>query len=110
MWIRWVFVFKSSRSKKHSARGFFKRVDPLTLILGFLSALWYSQKVLPGGGLNIPGRHVDNNGYVCDENGFICLASGSLAKGTIVETPFGKKGKVYDCGCAANTLDVYTNF
>ena len=64
---------------------------------------WYSQNVLPGGALEIPGRHVD-------ENGFICLASGSLEKGTIVETPFGKKGKVYDCGCAADTLDVYTNF
>lgn len=71
---------------------------------------WYSQKVLSGGGLKIPGRHVDGNGYVCDENGYICLASGSLAKGTVVKTPFGKMGKVYDCGCAANTLDVYTNF
>lgn len=71
---------------------------------------WYSQNVLPGGGLNIPGRHVDSNGYVCDENGFICLASSVLPKGTIVETPFGKKGKIYDSGCAADTLDVYTNF
>ena len=71
---------------------------------------WYSQNVLPGGGLNIPGRHVDSNGYVCDENGFICLASSVLSKGTIVETPFGKKGKIYDSGCAADTLDVYTNF
>lgn len=71
---------------------------------------WYSQNVLPGGALDIPGRHADENGYICDENGFICLASGSLEKGTVVETPFGKKGKVYDCGCAADTLDVYTNF
>ena len=71
---------------------------------------WYSQNVLPGGALDIPGRHVDENGYICDENEFICLASGSLEKGTIVETPFGKKGKVYDCGCAADTLDVYTNY
>ena len=71
---------------------------------------WYSQRVLPGGGLNIPGRHVDSNGYVCDANGYICLASGSLSKGTVVQTPFGKMGKVYDSGCAANTLDVYTNF
>lgn len=71
---------------------------------------WYSQKVLPGGGLDIPGRHVDSNGYVCDENGYICLASGSLSKGTVINTPFGKKGKIYDCGCAANVLDVYTNF
>lgn len=71
---------------------------------------WYSQNVLPGGGLSIPGRHVDENNYICDENGYICLASGSLAKGTVVDTPFGKQGKIYDCGCAANTLDVYTNF
>ena len=71
---------------------------------------WYSQKVLPGGGLNIPGRHVDANGYVCDGDGYICLASSVLSKGTVVSTPFGKAGKVYDSGCAANTLDVYTNF
>ena len=71
---------------------------------------WYSQKVLPGGGLHIPGRHVDENGYICDSEGYICLASSSLAKGTVINTPFGKAGKVYDSGCAADTLDVYTNF
>ena len=71
---------------------------------------WYSQRVLPGRGLHIPGRHVDSMGYVCDEDGYICLASGRLRKGTIVKTPLGKKGKVYDSGCARNTLDVYTNF
>lgn len=71
---------------------------------------WYSQKVLPGGGLSIPGRHVDENGYVCDENGRICLASGFVDKGTIVSTPFGKEGCVYDYCATANTYDVYTNF
>ena len=71
---------------------------------------WYSQKVLPGEGLDIPGRHVDSNGYICDENGYICLASSSLSKGTVINTPFGKKGKIYDCGCAVNVIDVYTNF
>ena len=71
---------------------------------------WYSQNVLPGGGLDIPGRHVDDSGYVCDENGYICLASGSLDYGSVVETPFGKQGRVYDSGCAEDTLDVYTNF
>lgn len=71
---------------------------------------WYSQRVLPGGGLRIPGRHVDSNGYVCDENDYICLASSSLSKGTVVSTPFGKSGKVYDSGCASNTLDVYTDW
>ena len=71
---------------------------------------WYSEKVLPGKGLHIPGRHVDKNGYVCDANGYICLAATSLEKGTVVNTPFGKQGKVYDSGCAIGTLDVYTNF
>lgn len=71
---------------------------------------WYSQNVLPGPGLVIPGRHVDENGYVCDSEDNICLAASSLSKGTVVDTPFGKQGKVYDCGCAYGTLDVYTNF
>ena len=71
---------------------------------------WYSQRVLPGPGLNIPGRHVDSNGYVCDANDYICLASTCLAKGSVVNTPFGKQGKVYDSGCDYGTLDVYTNF
>ena len=71
---------------------------------------WYSQNVLPGGGLDIPGRHVDENGYICDENNRICLASSDLEWGTIVTTPFGKEGCVYDCGCASGTLDVYVDF
>lgn len=71
---------------------------------------WYSQRILPGGGLVIPGRHVDENGYVCDENDYICLAASSLSKGTVVDTPFGKMGKVYDTGCAYDVLDVYTDF
>ncbi|MDO4978146.1 MAG: hypothetical protein Q4E53_12895 [Eubacteriales bacterium] len=70
---------------------------------------WYSQRVMPGRGLRIPGRHVVGR-YVCDRNGYICLASGRLRRGTVVRTPFGRKGKVYDSGCARNTLDVYTNF
>lgn len=71
---------------------------------------WYSQNVLPGGGLQIPGRHVDENGYICDENDRICLASSDLEWGTIVTTPFGKEGCIYDSGCASGTLDVYVDF
>lgn len=78
---------------------------------------WYSERVLPGGGLSIPGRHTEdgegeepNTGFVCDGDGYICLASGSLSKGTIVDTPFGRPGKVYDCGCASDVLDVYVNW
>ena len=67
---------------------------------------YYSQSVLPGGGLNIPGRHV-SGGYVRDKNGYICLSSNDLSRGTIISTPFGSKGKVYDYGVASGTIDVY---
>lgn len=72
---------------------------------------WYSELALPGEGLDIPGRHVDENGYVCDENGYICLASDSLDKGTVIYTPLGKDGKVYDCGPGSDDiLDVYVSW
>lgn len=67
---------------------------------------YYSQQVLPGGGLAIPGRHVSEAGYVSDADGFIVLA-GSAPKGTVYETPFGAPGKIYDRGTVGNHLDVY---
>lgn len=71
---------------------------------------WYSEKVLPGGGLNIPGRHT-SGGYVRDANGYICLASDVLDYGTVIETPFGSHGKVYDCGVGYDsTVDVYVGW
>lgn len=71
---------------------------------------WYSERVLPGGGLAIPGRHTDAAGYVRDADSYLCLASGELAKGTIVDTPFGSAGKVYDYCGTPGTLDVYVNW
>ena len=71
---------------------------------------WYSELILPGGGLKIPGRHVDENGYICDENDYICLASSDLSKGTVLSTPLGKDGKIYDCGCASGIVDVYVHW
>lgn len=72
---------------------------------------WYSERILPGYALRIPGRHTDANGYVRDGNGFLCLASDAHRRGTILETPFGGHGKVYDCGCGNNyTIDVYVNW
>ena len=68
---------------------------------------YYSESVLPGEGLNIPGRYTDETGFVCDGNGYICLASSDLGYGTIVSTPFGRMGCVYDSGCPSGTLDVY---
>jgi len=76
---------------------------------------YYSQRVLPGGGLSIPGRHVDSDGFVCDENGYIVLAS-TIAQdkkdGAVYWTPFGRWGKVYDfCdGVSEPTLDCYVNW
>lgn len=69
---------------------------------------WYSEQVLPGGGLDIPGRYSDGN-FVRDENGYICVASSDFDKGTILETPWGT-AKVYDCGCASGTIDIYTSW
>lgn len=68
---------------------------------------YYSQSVLPGGGLVIPGRHVNADGYVADADGYIVLAS-STPKGTVIDTPFGAQGKVYDRGTVGNHFDVYT--
>lgn len=67
---------------------------------------YYSQSVLPGGGLSIPGRHVNAGGYVSDGDGYIVLA-GSAPKGTVCSTPFGWPGKIYDRGTVGNHLDVY---
>lgn len=72
---------------------------------------WYSQNVLPGGGLtelNANGRHVEG-GYVVDGDGYIAVASSDYEKGTVIETPFGT-AKVYDTGCESGVVDVYTNF
>lgn len=68
---------------------------------------WYDDTTLDGGGLVIKGRHYDEQGYICDEQGYICVASSELDKGTIVYTPFGKQGKVYDSGCPFGVIDVY---
>lgn len=72
---------------------------------------YYSQQVLPGGGLNIPGRHVAEDGTVRDGDGYICVAADPsyLGYGSVVETSLGT-GKVYDSGCDYGTIDIYTNW
>ncbi len=67
---------------------------------------YYSQQVLPGEGLEVPGRHVNVGGYVADADGYLVLA-GSAPKGTVYDTPFGYQGKIYDRGTVGNHLDVY---
>lgn len=70
---------------------------------------WYSEKGLPGTGLHIPGRHTEGC-YVRDGDGYICLASDALDYGTVIATPFGSYGRVYDCGCDYDTIDVYVSW
>lgn len=72
---------------------------------------YYSEKVLPGNGLRIPGRHVADDGTIRDENGYICVAAdpGFLARGSILITSLGP-AKVYDSGCAYGTVDIYVNW
>lgn len=73
---------------------------------------WYSERVLPGGGLtelNNNGRHSED-GFVKDGDGYIAVASSDLPKGSVVDTPFGE-GKVYDTGSLApGQVDIYVSF
>ena len=72
---------------------------------------WYSENVLPGGGLddlNANGRWSDGD-FVRDGDGYIAVASSDYEKGTVVDTPWGE-GKVYDTGCESGKIDVYTSF
>ena len=72
---------------------------------------YYSQRVLPGGGLSIPGRHVANDGTVRDKDGYIVVAAnpGFYARGSKLMISLGP-AKVYDSGCSYGTIDVYVNW
>ena len=72
---------------------------------------YYSERVLPGTSLAIPGRHVADDGTIRDGDGFICVAAdpGFMAKGSILITSLGP-AKVYDCGCAYGIIDIYVNW
>ena len=72
---------------------------------------YYDEKVLPGQGLAIPGRHVAEDGTIRDEEGYICVAANYeyMPKGSIIITSLGP-AKVYDTGCAYGTIDIYVNW
>ena len=69
---------------------------------------YYSQKVRPGKGLKIPGRHV-SGGLVRDKDEYICVATTLVEKGQTIETSLGT-GKRYDTCETANTVDIYTDW
>lgn len=90
--------------------------NPLTAFKGVVyfnghRETFYSQRVLPGNALKIPGRHVADDGTIRDEDGYICVAANTsyMKKGTTLMTSLGP-AKVYDCGCAYGTIDVYVNW
>ena len=72
---------------------------------------YYSERVLPGTGLNIPGRHVADDGTIRDADGYICVAADPsyLPRGSILITSLGP-AKVYDSGCAYGTVDIYVSW
>lgn len=72
---------------------------------------YYSERVLPGTGLGIPGRHVADDGTIRDGDGYISVAADPsyLPKYSTVLTSLGP-AKVYDSGCAYGTVDIYVNW
>ena len=95
-------------SQKKNSGGKLTKAKGVNYFNGYRET-WYSQKVLPGKGLRIPGRHVAADGTVRDKDNYICVASNDFKKGTVVQTSLGA-GKVYDCGCASGTIDIYVNW
>lgn len=105
-----------SSSNEYNTEEYYGEYSPYDLqTMGVISwggyrYTYYSENVLPGYGLQIEGRYTDEYGFVCDGEGYICVASSSLPWGTIVDTPFGRAGKVYDSGCAWDVIDVYVSW
>ena len=74
---------------------------------------YYSERVLPGDGLYIPGRWTDEYGFVRDGNGCLCLASNTpetMDRFSTVYTPWGL-GVIYDYGTGDDSvIDVYVGW
>ena len=72
---------------------------------------YYSENVLPGYSLGIPGRHVADDGTIRDGEGYISVAADPsfMARGSVLMTSLGP-AKVYDTGCAYGTIDIYVNW
>ncbi|MBR3116404.1 MAG: hypothetical protein IKF36_00830 [Bacilli bacterium] len=90
--------------------------NPLTVSKGALyfnghKETYYSERVLPGNGLYIPGRHVADDGTIRDADGYIAVAADPsyLPRGTVVMTSVGP-ARVYDTGCAYGTVDIYVSW
>lgn len=108
--VRKKFLHEKKSPKKYSAK-YFKRAGVIRW--GGCKWTYYTQRILPGRSLNIPGRHLDKNGFICDKDDYIVVAitRNARQKRLVVPTPFGKYGKCYDCGGGGSAWrDVYTNW
>ncbi len=61
---------------------------------------YYTSRLCPIYKLPVPGLHIDKEGMWCDNKDYIVLGSSVANKvnRTVIATPFGKYGKVYDTG------------
>ena len=91
-----------------SGTGVLNPVDGINYYNGVKES-YYSQKVLAGGGLNIPGRHVAADGTIRDADNYIVVASDTQAKGSTGQSSLGAY-KVSDTGVGHSGIDVYTNW
>ena len=71
---------------------------------GGLRFTYYSSRVLYH--YRTPEWHTNASGMYCDAAGYLVCARSDVPMGTITETPWGT-AKVYDCGCADGTVDMY---
>lgn len=90
--------------------------NPLTASMGVKrfnghKETYYSQRVLSGGGLKIPGRHIANDETIRDKDGYIVVATdySFKPKHSTFITSLGP-AKVYDTGCAYGVVDIYCNW
>ncbi|OTN75569.1 hypothetical protein A5886_000643 [Enterococcus sp. 8G7_MSG3316] len=99
---------QAQTSTPSAGSGVLNPVDGINYYNGVRES-YYSQKVLPGGGLTIPGRHVASDGTIRDADGYIVVASDNQAKGSTGQSSLGAY-KVYDTGVGHSGIDVYTNW
>lgn len=101
-------VSQTRSSVPGAGSGVLNPVDGINYFNGVRES-YYSQKVLSGGGLNIPGRHVASDGTIRDADGYIVVASDNQPKGSTGQSSLGAY-KVYDTGVGHSGIDVYTNW
>ena len=60
---------------------------------------------------HISGKHVADDGTIRDKDGYVCVATSQsyMKFGSRLMTSRGP-AKVYDCGCAYGTVDIYTTW